>query len=262
MSARSWALAYAGKFGWKVFPRRGRYPLTSHGWKDASSDPDTIIAWWRQWPDALIATPTGEVIVVLDIDRKNGVDGFETLEELGKSVLPETPMVHTPSGGLHIYFAANPHVSIGFSVGVLGKGLDVLGVGTSVALPTPGWSYRWDDHLNLKTVPLMVAPGWFARKKLRGNTHDGTLAPEKLLTEACARIRSAGPGSRHSIAVREGFIIGCVVARGRLDEASALHELKAAGAGMVWDKSYTARQGSRDLDESFKAGLRKGGLRR
>jgi hypothetical protein len=261
VSAGDWALAYAGRFGTPVNPRRGRYPLTPHGWKDATTEPDKIIAYWRKHPDALIATPTGVVFVVLDIDRKNGVDGFDTLDRLGKSVLPETPMVHTPNGGLHVYFRVNPSVRIGFSVGVLGPGLDVLGCGTSVALPTPGWGYRWDDHLNLKTTKLMVAPEWFARSKPRtGST--GTLAPEKLLAEACARIRDAGPGSRHGVALREGFIIGCVVARGRLDEATALHELKTAGAGIVWDKSYTPRQGARDLDDAFKAGLRKGGTRR
>jgi hypothetical protein len=31
-------------------------------------------------------------VVVLDIDRKRGVDGFDTLDEIGAAILPVTPM--------------------------------------------------------------------------------------------------------------------------------------------------------------------------
>src|SRR5215471_15826881 len=101
------ALAYAGR-GWPVFPRNGPRPLVERGYKDSSRDPEQIRAWWEFWPQALIGVPTGSIsgIVVLDIDRKNGVDGYLTLEKIGKSSLPETPMAHTPHGGLHLYFAA------------------------------------------------------------------------------------------------------------------------------------------------------------
>ena len=41
-----WALAYAS-CGMGVFPAGNhRKPLTEHGFKDASTDPETIRAWW------------------------------------------------------------------------------------------------------------------------------------------------------------------------------------------------------------------------
>jgi hypothetical protein len=44
---------------------------------------------------------------VLDIDVKRPeANGFDTLEDLGHSVLPNAPMAHTESGGLHVYYDA------------------------------------------------------------------------------------------------------------------------------------------------------------
>jgi hypothetical protein len=37
---------------------------------------------------------------VLDVDVKRAeANGFDSLEDLGHSILPETPMAHTESGG-------------------------------------------------------------------------------------------------------------------------------------------------------------------
>ena len=56
------ALAYAKK-GKKVFPikPRGKAPLTPHGFKNATIDPQQIRSWWTQWPEANIGMPTGKV---------------------------------------------------------------------------------------------------------------------------------------------------------------------------------------------------------
>jgi hypothetical protein len=95
------ALDYAARRGWAVFPCcwRGearKRPLTRHGLHDASRDPDQIRDWWRRRPDALIGLPTGHAsAVVVDVDRKNGVDGLDTLAELGAAVLPNTPLAHS-----------------------------------------------------------------------------------------------------------------------------------------------------------------------
>jgi hypothetical protein len=63
------ALVYAKK-GRKVFPcdPASKKPLTKHGFKDASSDPQQIKKWWKRWPYAMIGTPTGNGFFVLDID--------------------------------------------------------------------------------------------------------------------------------------------------------------------------------------------------
>jgi hypothetical protein len=46
-------------------------PLTAHGFKDASCDPDLVRKWWARWPDALVGVPTGIRFVVIDIDLKH-----------------------------------------------------------------------------------------------------------------------------------------------------------------------------------------------
>jgi hypothetical protein len=90
------ALDYAERHGWPVFPCRWRgegrkRPLTRRGFLDSSRDPDQIRDWWQRWPEALIGLPTGQATaVVVDVDRKNGIDGFDTLDEFGAIILPET----------------------------------------------------------------------------------------------------------------------------------------------------------------------------
>src|ERR1051326_5244730 len=88
---------------------RQKTPHTPRGFHDATRDPDIITRWWQLWPGAWIAMPTGRVSGrwVLDIDVKRPeANGWDTLEDLGHSTLPETPMVHTASGGLHACFDA------------------------------------------------------------------------------------------------------------------------------------------------------------
>src|SRR5437763_1584452 len=131
MTSLSAALRYVAH-GLPVFPCRStepgrKRPLTGRGFHDATTDLAIITAWWTPSPDALIGIPTGTPIgaVVLDIDAKDAAtNGFDTLEDLGHAILPETPMVHTPSGGLHVYFAP-PERELKCSVGLIGPGIDV-----------------------------------------------------------------------------------------------------------------------------------------
>ncbi|WP_340693301.1 bifunctional DNA primase/polymerase [Hyphomonas sp.] len=112
-----------------VFPARetGR-PKTPHVlWtNEATRDKETIRGWGSKWPNALVAVPTGRQngIIVLDVDLKHGVDGFESLRALG--INPDTfegKKVITPTGGLHLYYGYREGIKN--SVGKLGPGLDV-----------------------------------------------------------------------------------------------------------------------------------------
>lgn len=79
------ALFYATHIGWPVFPLvpQGKRPLTTHGFKDASRDPEQIRAWWTRTPDANIGTPTGANgcgYDVIDIDGRPGIRSLSTLK--------------------------------------------------------------------------------------------------------------------------------------------------------------------------------------
>jgi hypothetical protein len=133
------ALGHARR-GRPIFPVRqdlesGRkIPLIK--WKNgASTDESQIRAWWSIWPLAMIAMPTGRVsgIIVIDIDVKNGANGFATLERLGWPVA-NAPRVSTPSGGAHLYFRYPPF-PVRNSAGRIGPGIDVRGDGGMVILP-------------------------------------------------------------------------------------------------------------------------------
>lgn len=131
------ALQY-GEQGYPVFPVRGdKRPLVK--WKaGASSDAGQIRSWWQRWPLAMIAMPTGarSGVVVLDVDRKNGVDGLANLRAAGIDPFALTPIVvETPSGGLHFYFRADGEGRLRNSAGLLAPGIDIRGDGGMVILP-------------------------------------------------------------------------------------------------------------------------------
>jgi hypothetical protein len=78
------ALWYAAH-DWPVFPcrERGKEPLTEHGFKDATTDPEQIRAWWRRYPRANVAIAVPDGYAVLDID---GPNGWAALEGAGYTV--------------------------------------------------------------------------------------------------------------------------------------------------------------------------------
>ncbi|MGF1553436.1 MAG: bifunctional DNA primase/polymerase, partial [Paracoccaceae bacterium] len=123
------ALAYAAK-GYRVFPcGQDKRPLTPHGFKDASAAPDTIRAWWRQHPHAMVGLPTGDGLAVVDLDVDKGTGeaiGESTADALGwGDVLAAGLTVRTPSGGRHVYFAGN----VPTKARTFGPGVDTRGAG-------------------------------------------------------------------------------------------------------------------------------------
>jgi len=109
------ALAYA-RHGWPVFPcRPGRKePDTAHGFKDATTDPDHITAWWAAVPSRNVAIATGAPGPdVLDVDVRPDGNGHPALNRLRQARLLEgsVAIVATPNGGLHLYYGGTDQAS-------------------------------------------------------------------------------------------------------------------------------------------------------
>jgi len=67
---------------------------------------DQVAAWWRRWPDANVGVLTGPVslLVVLDIDPRNGGNAsLRAIEERWGAHAP-TVESHTGGGGRHVWF--------------------------------------------------------------------------------------------------------------------------------------------------------------
>jgi putative DNA primase/helicase len=229
------ALGYA-RHGWPVFPchwagERRKRPLIERGLHAASRDEAQIRAWWRRWSNALIGIPTGRTtgFVVLDIAIRGANSGFDTLAELGFAILLDTPMVHTVSGGLHLYFETPDHPKIrntasGKGRGI-GRGLDWRGEGGYVVMPSPGSGYDFDPHWNLDTAALAAVPATLLPRKTKLPATPARpirptigLSPyaEAALDSACRRIIATAAGEQEITLNGETFAIGTLAGAGAI----------------------------------------------
>jgi hypothetical protein len=148
MSILDAALAYAA-IGIPVFPcNAAKKPNTPNGFKDATTDSTKIKNWWR-WAHPFIGMPTGKVsgISVLDLDVKNGKDGFAAFPNWQSLSNVISRTVH----GAHLFFKAEnaPHCTSD----VIAPGVDTRGDGGYVILP-PSPGYEWaSDNLSLDELP-------------------------------------------------------------------------------------------------------------
>lgn len=129
------ALNYVKK-GFKVFPlkpnTKGEQVLES--WKyESTTNLNQIDYWWNKNPNYNIGLVTGNGLLVIDIDVKNGKDGLQSIKKHGKG-LPATAIIKTPSGGYHLYYHVNKTISnrvnLYDGIDIRGDGGYVLGIGS------------------------------------------------------------------------------------------------------------------------------------
>jgi hypothetical protein len=225
----AWAMHYAVA-GLLIFPvNANKKPLTTHGFKDATSDPAAIEAWREKWAHCEFgwAAPAG---VVVDVDIKHGKNGYADFKRLAgcdpRDVL--TPQATTPSGGLQVFYAASkPYKN---AVAIDGTGIDTRAEGGYVVLPLPGNGREWLRPLigaDGATEPLLPAPAWLdaALRKAPSPRAPLILAPRSALAppssdswaqkkalaqlaRACAKIAAAPCGAQDATRHAQCFYIG------------------------------------------------------
>lgn len=196
-----YALRYIKELDWSVFPVHwiedgrcscgkdhchspGKHPVARHGFRDASRDEAKIRAWLSRYPKANIGVPTGRAngFFVLDLDKKPGVDGADSLHEhvSRHGPLPDRAVESlTGSGGRHVLFKyPNGVPGIRSGTNVFGPCADVRGDGGYIvvepSIHVSGRGYAWDASGEPWDTPLPNAPDWvIERASSKVPSHDG-----------------------------------------------------------------------------------------
>lgn len=128
------AISY-GAFGLKIFPVKGKIPAII-GWQAAATSESEKIAqlFKTNFTGIGMATGAASLITVIDIDVKNGLNGFETLKRAAIE-LPPTVVVNTPTGGQQYYFKYNSLVKNKVSAICEKSGIDIRNDGGLVIMP-------------------------------------------------------------------------------------------------------------------------------
>jgi hypothetical protein len=237
MSAMTEAALSLAAQGWPVFPVDAvqKRPRTTHGHLDATTQEYHIRKWSTLFDrGGAIATPTGNGLLVVDIDPRNGGSR--------PSWAPETLTVRTQSGGWHLYYKLEGD-DIRSRASLFGPGVDSKCSGGYVLVP-PSPGYSWQNlrpraTLTTEDVRLHFDAGYVSGESIsrlapedwcRGIIHDqvmawaayfaGQLDPDDVPTAVWALVdqaRAAGlriDNSRNHI----GSAISWAIARERSND--------------------------------------------
>jgi len=137
------------KAGFQIFPCKGKVPMTKHGVKDASDDPDVVMAWQTRLQPTHWAVACGKAsgIVVIDVDV--GEEPLlATLRKLYELGFLDNNVVSTPSGGLHVYCEYWPGLKN--KVRLLKMPVDIRTDGGYVIASGPGYRVLdWDGNFGM-----------------------------------------------------------------------------------------------------------------
>jgi len=221
------ALAYA-RAGWPVFPLQGKVPFKhSQGYKDATTNEQTLQQWWVRHPTANIGLATGAVsgVIVVDIDPRH--NGHLSIKELERryGVLPLTRTCRTAHKGLHRFYQhPRDNKTYPNAVALDGlRGIDVRGDGGYVVLPPSQLYGRLFYQWGRLDLPIAPTPVWLLNllqtvREQSGQTPQtvrfASSPGEKWLQEALSKARE---GNRNSV----GFWLACQLRDDQISEAEA-----------------------------------------
>jgi putative DNA primase/helicase len=163
----------------RPIPRRDPDPSGKHprgipgtgGFYKATCDPIVIADWWRQNPQALIATPMGPRSGVWCVDVDTGEEHVSGINEWAALLAEHEPFEtrehRSATGGPHVLFAWDDAQPIGCSKGDLKKlNLSVKGKGGYIAIaPSVRKGRAYTVFRDIDAIP---APQWLADKILAG----------------------------------------------------------------------------------------------
>ncbi|MGA6156752.1 bifunctional DNA primase/polymerase [Stenotrophomonas sp. NPDC087984] len=217
--------------GERACPKTGECANGHMKWEQrATTDPDRIRRAWSAGAfNVGIATgPSGLVVVDLDVpkgkevkdssDAPSGATSFAALCERAGQPVPLTYTVRTPSGGLHLYYAASRGIHLRSSARTLAPNVDTRAWGGNIVAAgstTPHGAYEV-----INDAPVTELPGWLLRQLQPPPKPTAAPAPLVIPGEATRRAtvaleREAAAVSRMSEGGRNNRLLTGARAMGR-----------------------------------------------
>jgi putative DNA primase/helicase len=233
-----WALAYA-RAGMRVFPlSANKIPLTPHGYKDATTDPEVIKGYWsKRQAHAEIGWALPETIVAIDLDMSGsswGIVHFEEIAGLSADSV-ETPIAVTTTGGRHLVYERNGRAIKNWVRFLPGKDMDTRTIGGYIVLPGPNNGRSWLKPL---TIPLAPVPDWVPEAKPESAPAEGRpFAGEsdygrRMMDWALRSIAEATNGYQEKTLNKVCMTLGGLIGGGVLDYQPTLAALTKAALEM------------------------------
>jgi hypothetical protein len=209
----------------------GKHPRTANGFYAAVSDPAAVEKLFDQFSESNIGIATGPAsgVWVLDIESE-GVHSWAGM--LSGHEQPNTPIVSTGGGGIHIYFRYNGR-EIRNKEKTGGKAIDVRGIGGYVIAPPSkhisGKPYWWTARAG--ELSFAEAPAWIL--DLVTETAKPVSSPLVVQVQSVpddlATAPGAGEGQRHGTALK---LIGSAIGRG-VDQLEIMRQATAWAARCI-----------------------------
>jgi hypothetical protein len=215
--------------GLPCFPcHLNKKPATPHGYKDATSNRETVTELWMRYPAPLIGVPTGELsgLDVLDIDQRHSGDSW--LQQR-RARLPTTRVHQTRSGGFHLFFQHESGLRC--SAGRIATGVDVRADGGYVI---------WWPGVGLPVtseMPVAPWPNWLLQQfssSPRRISSRIRVPDDHALVHLIRLVASARDGERNNLTFWAACRTGEMVRSGllRAEDAAALIAEAATRAGL------------------------------
>ena len=273
----------AARSGWYVFPVQpyDKIPVVRDWEHAATTDPDTISAWWRARPYNIgIATGRSRLLVV-DLDTARGTTapprwtgargGDDVLRALagdaGQPYPDHTFTIATPSGGTHLYFRMPTGAALRNTAGRLGWKIDTRGHGGFVVAAGSqrrDGRYRIARHCEIAPLPVWVADA-LTPAQPRCEPGQGATRPPRtpgrylqaILDGEADAVAAAPTGTRHATLLAAACTLGRLIAGGELDDHAARITLLQAAARHVGVDGMSQRE----VTDTISDGLRYGSQR-
>jgi hypothetical protein len=195
----------------------------------------------------------------------SGLDVLAVVAERAGQPLPlDTRTVTTPSGGLHLYYAAPSDVEYRNTAGRLGWHIDTRAHGGYVVAPgsvVDGCRYGVTE-----AVPVAELPAWLGERlrptpppppvRVPSATRRGRYLDAAVAAEV-ARVEGAAPGERNQKLYEAAVALGQLVAGGCLTEQDVRDALIHAAAGYIAVNPSRVHRADGTITSGLKAGARR-----